>query len=1072
MNQSNLCRKLRLPLWLAMAAHPVAWSAGPAMIAGLGSRPVSAQISPPTAGAVESAAKRVERLLQESDTASQQEQMNLAVQRFAQAVSAAEGAPEARPQVMQMRQKLIGRGLVAQQLDDMVVAQLQAARLAAAGGEVTPAVAAGQAAGGVTPGMFLPASDATETRPAGTNAGSAGQGFIDPTLATDGQRLYQAGLQALAAGEKDRALSFFSEAWKHQADMDPVVRLQLKDKLTLMQSPAPASDGEAVMPMEQISQEQQLLRQRLYREVTGEISESLRSMTEAPRPSLDRLQNLRLRVSQSELEANSRKQLLSMVDRAIGEHEAFIDQNRSVIEQQERNREIERQLLAEAEYREWVEKETAKLTEQFNQLRQKRMFAEAELVAKKVRELNPDSEIGELMFQNARLARRVAEQQSIRESKEEGFVVGLNNVDAASVPFDDMQPYVFPEARSWEALTRARRERTVSDLDRQMAEAEKFIRRKLKEPISVDFNDMPISQAMDTIGQMMGFHVMVDAAGLAIEGFTVDQPVNLRLGNNSVSLRSALNLMLDPLNLTFTVANESLFVTSKATVRSSKVTVTYGVADLVIPIPNFTNDYESGMAGAIRAAHQMQSPRLSVSRPNRSVTQVAEQREGISLDPELGALAQMNMPNMPNMPNFPGMPFGGFPMGSGGPPATGFMPSGGPILGGGNQQPMGGVSAANFMELMNLIRTTIEPDGWDQDNSMLPYPQVLSLVVSAPQEVHEQIADLLQSLRRLQNLQVTIEVRFISLSDTFFERIGIDFDANLPSRTRGPVQRGGPSVSVGLSSGTDLLPVPTTDLDIQFRQGSFNAAVPPFGNFDAGTAGRLGFAILSDLELFFFLEAAAGDSRTNIMQAPKVTMFDGQFASVNDTANRPFVLGLTPVVGDFAVAQQPIIVVLAEGTQLNVQSVVSPDKRFVRMTLSPQFTRIEDADRTFTFEGRRVTRSGSSVLDPDGRPIEQDDEEEIIEGTTVQLPTFAQTSVSTTVSVPDGGTILLGGIKRLREGRTERGVPMLSKLPYVSRLFKNVGIGRETTTFMMTVTPRIIIPEEEEENLLGSANLP
>ena len=41
--------------------------------------------------------------------------------------------------------------------------------------------------------------------------------------------------------------------------------------------------------------------------------------------------------------------------------------------------------------------------------------------------------------------------------------------------------------------------------------------------------------------------------------------------------------------------------------------------------------------------------------------------------------------------------------------------------------------------------------------------------------------------------------------------------------------------------------------------------------------------------------------------------------------------------------------------------------------------------------------------------------------------------------------MLLGGIKRLSEGRNEFGVPMLSKLPYINRLFRNVGIGRTTT---------------------------
>jgi len=73
--------------------------------------------------------------------------------------------------------------------------------------------------------------------------------------------------------------------------------------------------------------------------------------------------------------------------------------------------------------------------------------------------------------------------------------------------------------------------------------------------------------------------------------------------------------------------------------------------------------------------------------------------------------------------------------------------------------------------------------------------------------------------------------------------------------------------------------------------------------------------------------------------------------------------------------------------------------------------------------------------------------------------------VTTTVSVPDGGTVLLGGIKRLSEGRGEYGVPMLDKIPYLNRLFKNASIGRETQSLMMMVTPRIIIQEEEEEKL-------
>ena len=69
---------------------------------------------------------------------------------------------------------------------------------------------------------------------------------------------------------------------------------------------------------------------------------------------------------------------------------------------------------------------------------------------------------------------------------------------------------------------------------------------------------------------------------------------------------------------------------------------------------------------------------------------------------------------------------------------------------------------------MTLIQTTVVPDTWEAlggPSTMSPYTQNLSLVISTTSEVHDQITELLESLRRLQNLQVTIEVRFITLSD-------------------------------------------------------------------------------------------------------------------------------------------------------------------------------------------------------------------------------------------------------------------------------------------------------------------
>ena len=89
---------------------------------------------------------------------------------------------------------------------------------------------------------------------------------------------------------------------------------------------------------------------------------------------------------------------------------------------------------------------------------------------------------------------------------------------------------------------------------------------------------------------------------------------------------------------------------------------------------------------------------------------------------------------------------------------------------------------ADFDTLIDLITAPIAPTTWDDvggEGSIQGFPTNLSLVVSQTQDVHQQIADLLAQLRSLQDLQVTIEVRFINRNDSFFERIGVDFDFNI-----------------------------------------------------------------------------------------------------------------------------------------------------------------------------------------------------------------------------------------------------------------------------------------------------
>ena len=241
----------------------------------------------------------------------------------------------------------------------------------------------------------------------------------------------------------------------------------------------------------------------------------------------------------------------------------------------------------------------------------------------------------------------------------------------------------------------------------------------------------------------------------------------------------------------------------------------------------------------------------------------------------------------------------------------------------------------------------------------------------------------------------------------------------------------------------------TPSLQIPFIQGGANLIAP--SNAVPGAGATFGISFLSDLEVYLFLTAAQGDIRTNILQAPKVTTFNGAPATIVNNQQINFVASLIPIVGPGAVAFAPQVSSFPNGVTLNVTPVVSADRRYVRMTLSPTFNSLEGFD---TFPAGSAAVGGSGL----GGGATQ------IQGQ-IQLPRFTQTAVNTTVTVPDGGTVLLGGVKRLNEERREYGVPVLSKTPWINRLFRNVGIGRVTSSLMLMVTPRIIILEEEEERL-------
>ncbi len=209
------------------------------------------------------------------------------------------------------------------------------------------------------------------------------------------------------------------------------------------------------------------MKQKLFREVTGEIAESERMVQDQPLEALDRLKLLRQRVSQSPVDGAYRKQMLATVDRVLNNVQAYVDTNRSAIELAARNNTIETQLANESANRAKLDSEIQRMVDQFNDLMKNGSYAEAEIVAKKVGEMSPESEISVLMYQNARIKRRYEESLAITKRKEDAFLNSMIDVDEASILETSDENRSCSQntrmASSFESTTRIQRRWKVAD---------------------------------------------------------------------------------------------------------------------------------------------------------------------------------------------------------------------------------------------------------------------------------------------------------------------------------------------------------------------------------------------------------------------------------------------------------------------------------------------------------------------------------------------------------------------------------------------------------------------------------
>jgi general secretion pathway protein D len=384
-------------------------------------------------------------------------------------------------------------------------------------------------------------------------------------------------------------------------------------------------------------------------------------------------------------------------------------------------------------------------------------------------------------------------------------------------------------------------------------------------------------------------------------------------------------------------------------------------------------------------------------------------------------------------------------------------------------------------------------------------PQSSRLVVRNTEENLELVDALVEQANVAGPKQVEIEAKFVEITQTNLKELG--FDWLLGQFNIGNHQVFGSGGTQGTSPPIDPQnfpfvnssgqPVGTFPVTGGNRSGnlaiSANAldallfGVPGATSLAPGIFGLSG--VFTDPQFQVVIRALNQKKGVDLLSAPRVTTKSGQRAVIEivrefryptqfDPPKIPDSVGsnvggnlgaLDPVTGLFSggsVNSFPVTPTTPTsfetrntGVTLEVEPVVGPDGVTIDLNLVPQVVEFEG----FINYGSPIQ---TTTAGPMGVPITA-----VITPNTINQPIFNSRKVTTSVSVWDGQTVVLGGLMREDVQKTEDKTPILGDVPLVGRLFRTNAEQHIKRNLVIFVTARLVNPagqplhslEEEEE---------
>lgn len=351
--------------------------------------------------------------------------------------------------------------------------------------------------------------------------------------------------------------------------------------------------------------------------------------------------------------------------------------------------------------------------------------------------------------------------------------------------------------------------------------------------------------------------------------------------------------------------------------------------------------------------------------------------------------------------------------------------------------------------LIELVKQTVDPESWEAGESgvgIVEY-EIGKLLISQTQDNHKQIEELLEKLRKLQTLQISIETRFIVSQEDDLLDLGVEWKGF----NEVPIEKLGDNDGSGVYSSRGNF---ETDTRVASVLGSAGSGVVKGNRFVEGNAaGRGGIfqiSVLDPIRASLVLHALTEKKKLKDILSPRLTVLNNHQGYIVRAIDTSYISNYENTEGNLI----PIIERISSGELLVVRPTASSDKKYIMMDLSPQISR----------QVQLVERVLNIAVDLDAEGDVDAAIAEVVPGV-IELPDLQVWQLQTRVQIPDGGVVFVGGRMGNKETKITRGVPVISKIPLLGRLFRTDADASELDNLLISVRGKILLFEEFEAKL-------